>query len=222
MKQKTRPLQSVIRGPLVIFPLFKEWFSYLLDSASLYIFLIDFWLDIWKIIHFTWYFNEETSSLDIEKVLTVVIYIIDREMGDHFGNWLFLKPLVVLIMIILKKFMRWYFLRPIAQTAYFLTIVLGLYIIYAVLCKRWCMAPSRWSLWNNNPSQGCWRSYSWSILLLYLLLLILMKSSVLKYMFFLLFSISNVMCYDTVKIAVVSNFDTRLRKLLKDLNVLDL
>lgn len=27
---------------------------------------------------------------------------------------------------------------------------------------------------------------------------------------------------DTVKVAVVSNFDTRLRKLLKDLNVLDL
>ena len=133
VKQKTRPLQSVIRGPLVIFPLFKEWFSYLLDSASLYIFLIAFWLDIWKIIHFTWYFNEETSSLDIEKLLTVVIYIIDREMGDHFGNWLFPKPLVVLIMIILKKFMRWYFLRPIAQSAYFLTIVLGLYIIYAVL-----------------------------------------------------------------------------------------
>ena len=133
VKQKTRPLQSVIRGPLVIFPLFKEWFSYLSDSASLYIFLIAFWLDIWKIIYFTWYFNEETSSLDIEKVLIVVIYIIDREMGDHFGNWLFLKPLVVLIMIILKKFMRWYFLRPIAQSAYFLTIVLGLYIIYAVL-----------------------------------------------------------------------------------------
>ena len=49
-----------------------------------------------------------------------------------------------------------------------------------------------------------------------------MKSSVPKYIFFLLFSISNVMRYDTVKIAVVSNFDTRLRKLLKDLNVLDL
>ena len=36
------------------------------------------------------------------------------------------------------------------------------------------------------------------------------------------FFISNMITCDTVKVAVVSNFDTRLRKLLKDLNVLDL
>lgn len=139
VKQKTRLLQSPIRVTLVIFPLFKECFSYLSDSASLYIFLIAFWLDIWKIIHSTCYFNEETNILDIEKVLIVVIYIIDREMGDHFGNWLFPKPLVVLIMIILKKFMRWYFLRPTAQSACFLTIVLGLYIIDQYLILYWTL-----------------------------------------------------------------------------------
>jgi hypothetical protein len=45
-------------------------------------------------------------SLIQEKKLIEVIYIIDREMEDHFGNWLFPKPLVVLMVIILKKFMR--------------------------------------------------------------------------------------------------------------------
>lgn len=37
-----------------------------------------------------------------------------------------------------------------------------------------------------------------------------------------LFSVTDVAFNDAVKVAVVSNFDTRLRTLLKDLNVLDL
>ncbi|XP_041015363.1 haloacid dehalogenase-like hydrolase domain-containing protein 3 isoform X1 [Juglans microcarpa x Juglans regia] len=51
-------------------------------------------------------------------------------------------------------------------------------------------------------------------------LLVLMKSMVFE--LFSSFIIPNMMSCDTVKVAVVSNFDTRLRKLLKELNVLDL
>lgn len=60
------------------------------------------------------------------------------------------------------------------------------------------------------------------IFIKYSTLLMLMDSMGFRFFSSYYFFIANMISCDTVKVAVVSNFDTRLRKLLKDLNVLDL
>ncbi|KAL4577061.1 hypothetical protein LXL04_013162 [Taraxacum kok-saghyz] len=84
-------------------------------------------------------------------------YQVTLEMEGHSGSLLFLKPLVVPIMIILKKFMRQYYANG----------------------DAWHLPPGTHET------------------------ILLLKEA-------------------GVKMAVVSNFDTRLRKLLHDLNVIDL
>lgn len=75
------------------------------------------------------------------------------------------------------------------------------------------MASSSWSLRDNVGSEKCWR-LSRSLFIFQYDMSIGLHS--------LSFLCSELFVYDTVKLAVVSNFDTRLRKLLKDLGVLEL
>ena len=43
--------------------------------------------------------------------LLLFVYYIDREMEGHFGNLSFQKPLAVLMIVTLKKFIRWCFIN---------------------------------------------------------------------------------------------------------------
>lgn len=84
----------------------------------------------------------------------------------------------------------------------------------SVLCQWWCMASSWRSLWNNIMSKRFWRSSS--------IFITVHKYSQFSYGIVLYPFFISELNNGAVKLAVVSNFDSRLRKLLKDLNVLDL
>ncbi|XP_041015365.1 uncharacterized protein LOC121258081 isoform X3 [Juglans microcarpa x Juglans regia] len=134
---------------------------------------------------------------DVDDSLPAVLN--HKEMGGHFGNWLFLKPLVVLMMIILKKFMS------------------GFYCQYYAKGDAWCLPDGAYETIVLLKDAG---GHIHKVFSSICYLLVLMKSMVFE--LFSSFIIPNMMSCDTVKVAVVSNFDTRLRKLLKELNVLDL
>lgn len=178
-----------------------------------------------------------------ESLYNVFIFsLVDREMEDHFGDLLFLKPLVAPMMIILKKSTRWVFMR--------LMFLLFSFLNY--LCK-WKNVQNYLKLVVISETAETIKNLiqSWSNLPLAALFSIMQREKhgifhmeltnrfyfsrmleVIWIKYSSLFShckwFSNTSLwlffhyFWVVKVAVVSNFDTRLRKLLKDLNVIDL
>lgn len=171
------------------------------------------------------------------------LYVFDRVMESHFGNLLCLKPLAATMQITLKKCTRYA-----ALLLRIWLINISYLLQWFLSCFWWCVSSCecnmQWVPWTfinssdlvffffisimpmvmhgNFLKEHTKQCYLWKI------------QEVFKYIHYFtqhslhidgvaLYTFSITHLNDgAVKLAVVSNFDSRLRKLLKDLNVLDL